>query len=501
MHNYKSPLERLCVKLCAMVKADALPLISGLVSGYLAHMFVFTNKLMNADEVSAIFSKGATIDSGRWALELLRYVFPDLSVPWLWGTITIVLITVAACIALRLFNIKHPFMRALLPALVISFPSLTGTFCFMFTSSAYAVAFLFAVAAAWVFVNVKKRSVAWLLSCLLLMFSVGIYQAYVAICASFFVIYMIQSLLEGREPGKVLMFGVRCVIMLAVSLVAYYAASFVAVQLSNGEFLVYALENENSMLFRVALAYNAFVKSIIAGNFGFVDTGLSLVSHLLALAVCLVLGVREFFKIGTLKSKMLFLLCVVLLPLAMNCIFLISSTQIIHSLVLYSFVSIYVLSAVLLDRIDVPKLCSLRDVVAVCMILMVVSNVFFANKVYLKLHLQYENAYSLYTGVMTRVTGLEGYTEDTKIAIMGNYAGLPENDLLDTGDLLGPSEDLMNVYTREEFIKNYLGYTCEFVKDDDYWSVYHSEKLKEMPVYPYDGSVDYIYDFIVVKLG
>ena len=67
----------------------------------------------------------------------------------------------------------------------------------MFTSSAYAVAFIMAVAAAWVFVNVKKRSQAWIFSCLLLMFSVGIYQAYVAICASFFVIYMIQSLLEG----------------------------------------------------------------------------------------------------------------------------------------------------------------------------------------------------------------------------------------------------------------------------------------------------------------
>lgn len=501
MLNYRSPLERLCIKLYAMAKADAIPLVSGMVSGLLAHMFVITNKLMNADEVGALFSKGATIDSGRWALELLRLVFPDVSLPWLWGIITVFLITVSACITLRIFRVKHNFHRVLLPALFVSFPSLTGTMCFMFTTSSYAVAFLLAVLSVWVFVNMKKRLAAWLLSAVFLIFSVGIYQAYVAISASFFVLLMLQKLLEGEDAKKVFGFGFRCVALLLVSLVVYYAISALAVHLSNGEFLTYAIEAENSLLMKVLMAYNALVKSIVSGYFGFVNSGLSFVAHIAGLAICAFLAIKELLKLRDIKKCLLVLLCIILLPLSMNCIFLISSTQIIHSLVLYSFVVIYVFAVILLDRVEKPAHCLLRDAVVVCMLLTVINNVFFANKVYLKLHVQYENAYAFYTGLMTEVYEAEGYDKDCRLVLIGNQSGLYMPEELDTGDLFGPNENLVNIYTNDYFIRNYMGYYSEFVSGDEYWALRGSEEFEKMPAYPSEGSVKRIEDYIVVKLG
>ena len=42
------------------------PILASAIFGMLAYLFAFTNKLMNHDEVFCLFSKGATVDSGRW---------------------------------------------------------------------------------------------------------------------------------------------------------------------------------------------------------------------------------------------------------------------------------------------------------------------------------------------------------------------------------------------------------------------------------------------------
>ncbi len=492
-------LEKLYQRMARLLRENLLPLLSGLLWAFAAHGFVLSNKLLNADETTALFSKGATVDSGRWALELLRWVFPDVSVPWLWGLVSILFISLAACLTLKIFRIRHPFLQILLPGLFVSFPSLTGIFCFMFTSSAYALCFLLAVLAVYLFEGESRTRK--LLAVAAMVFSLGIYQAYVALAASFFVLRMVQRLLEGEKAGQVFAFGLRALAMLVLSLLVYYGCSLLAVQLSGGGFLLYAFEEEAGLLFRLALAYNAFARSLLSGYFGFVNSPLSFGAHWLSLLVCLVFLGMELKKMEGWKRRGLALLCLGLLPLSMNCIFLISSPQIIHSLVLYSFVSLYVLAAILLERALGKWSLRGRDLLVLCMLLLVLNNVFFANKVYLKLHLQYENAHSFYTGLVTRIQMTEGYEEDTVVKILGLYEGLTRHEELDTGDFFGPSEDLVNIYTRDDFVKNYLGFDgqLEFItKPYDY---IYDTRYQQMPAYPADGSLAWLDGVLVVKLG
>ena len=69
----------------------------------------------------------------------------------------------------------------MLPALIVSFPSLTGNFCFMFTSSAYAWSFFLAVLAVYLFRDGEVRR--GLISVPLLVLALGIYQAYISVAA------------------------------------------------------------------------------------------------------------------------------------------------------------------------------------------------------------------------------------------------------------------------------------------------------------------------------
>ena len=72
-------------------KEDRLPFLSALGFGFAAHAFILTNKIPVDDDLPNFFNKGATTVSGRYGLELLRLVLPDVSMPWIYGLMTLLL--------------------------------------------------------------------------------------------------------------------------------------------------------------------------------------------------------------------------------------------------------------------------------------------------------------------------------------------------------------------------------------------------------------------------
>ena len=118
-------LERIALRFGAGMRKYRVPAIAGMVFGMLAYLFFFTNKLVNHDEVQCLFDKGATFSSGRWGLRILEFIFPNYSMPWLYGIITIVLITLSVCLMVSIFSIRTPLLQVLLAGTVIVFlPSL-----------------------------------------------------------------------------------------------------------------------------------------------------------------------------------------------------------------------------------------------------------------------------------------------------------------------------------------------------------------------------------------
>ena len=59
----------------------------------------------------------------------------------------------------------------------------------------------------------------------------------------------------------------------------------------------------------------------------------------------------------------------------------------------------------------------------------------------------------------------------------------------------------MNIYSRENFIKYYLGFDIPFASEEELASLGEDVRVQEMAEYPYYGSVKKIDDYMVVKLG
>lgn len=152
-NSEQSLCERAAGRLAELAREHKTPLIATWVAGLLAHMFVFTNKLINQDELVYLFKKGETIKSGRWMLELTSIIFPDVSMPWIYGVISLALISVAICLVVRIFNIRSRLLQILLAGIMVSFPAQDSIFCFMFTSAPYALALFGSVLSVYIFTD------------------------------------------------------------------------------------------------------------------------------------------------------------------------------------------------------------------------------------------------------------------------------------------------------------------------------------------------------------
>jgi hypothetical protein len=72
---------------------------------------------------------------------------------------------------------------------------------------------------------------------------------------------------------------------------------------------------------------------------------------------------------------------------------------------------------------------------------------------------------------------------------------------MDTELFMGVNRDLVNIYSRENFIRYYLGLDIPFADEAALEALARDPRVLAMAEYPYDGSVRKIGDMIVVRLG
>ncbi len=496
--------------LCKQLRTYKIPFFTALLSGLLAYTYAFTNKLPNHDEVTCLFNKGATYESGRWGLEILERFLPSYSMPWLYGILTLVLMAAAVCVIVSIADIESKRLQGLLAGCVTVFPALTATFGYMFTAPSYGIAFLLAVTAVWLLKYHPKPGLIPALGCMV--FSLSIYQSYISVAAGLLLLILIRQLLLGEDVRAVIGRGVFYLIFLVVSLVGYYAATLAVNALRGAAFGEYAAGGMQLRLSAIpsgiAQAYTAFFQLFTQGLHGLLTTPFTRAVNVLALGSALVLlPVWLCHRKETNAGRIALLLALILLlPLAVGCMYLIMAPESIHALVLYGFTVFYVLAAVLAD-LCLPLRSSLCRIalhgMTLGMALILAVNIVTANRVSLYMHLQYENTYAFYTGLASDLRDTEGFTEDTQIAVIGFYPRPDyfEEKFADLNKLPGVGALHPDVYSKARFLEYYLGLKLNFASDAEIAEIAATQEYADMAVYPYYSSLKMIGDTLVVKLS
>ena len=105
------------------------------LSGYLVHLYVFTNIIPNSDGLSRIFDPQQMTVSGRWFLHFASYFNGFTQMPAVIGLFSVLFLALAAALAVSLLGIRSRALSALSGALMAAFPAVGYTFLYLFTAS------------------------------------------------------------------------------------------------------------------------------------------------------------------------------------------------------------------------------------------------------------------------------------------------------------------------------------------------------------------------------
>ena len=502
-----SMIDQLTIKFSKIIKKNSCSLLSTLVVGFLTYLFAFMHKLPNWDDASLSGLRRVGADHGRWMLNVVDLFFPDLSMPWIYGILSLIIQAIAICYILKIFTIQNKTLQCILSALIVSFPSLVGMMSYMFLSYSYSISLLLAVLAVyyikdtdWHRLFSKRVFFAWLF----LVLSMGFYQAYVGVSVTFLLALVIkESVSDKFEIKKVIQRALWYVIFALIALISYYLLNkfiFYIFDLELGAYAADKMETGQSLYERVYWLLINQVSLVFYGTYGFIPNwGSRLIHFVLFVYIALALFVNPIRKKEWGRCTFLLFLCCCL-PFAINCIHLVAPTG-THSLTILPFFTLYILIGVLAQEGYNNKSYLEFDFICVLLFILLAHNILLANKNHLKQYIQYENATAFWNRVLMRIESQPDFNEDTRIAFVGN----PQNRVTDLSqfgndDITGIAHgNILDIYSRTVFIKTYIGFVSDYASQQEIDKIKKTAEFKAMPIYPYDGSIKMIQGLMVVR--
>lgn len=184
----------------------------------IAHGYRFVNLMFNGDSLLIYqtdqnwkYSIGRIFQPFYWKLR------GDLVAPMLIATLAVFYFTAALVLIVRMFKLQNKLQIALLCALLAVNITTTSTFATDFhEGDTYMLALLCATVGVALF-----RKAHPVLGGVFICLCLGFYQAYLQLAIGLLILLFMQDLLEGKDPSKVFLSGLKSIAMLLGGSIAY----------------------------------------------------------------------------------------------------------------------------------------------------------------------------------------------------------------------------------------------------------------------------------------
>lgn len=204
-----------------------------IIIGFLTHAFRMTNTMICSDTTNYLKSIGVSwvISLGRILLPIVEKIRGTVELPFLIGTICLVLIGCATIFFVRLFDIQENIFLVIIAWIFAANPVVTSIFAYMYTADGYMISLLFSVLAAYLCLK-KKGLSGSLLGGLCLAVSLGFYQAFLSVTIIIMLFYLFRMLYTseydmkeiGKMTGRCLLSGVTGVAVYAIGVMIVWKA-------------------------------------------------------------------------------------------------------------------------------------------------------------------------------------------------------------------------------------------------------------------------------------
>lgn len=483
----------------------------GLLNGFYSHDVL--NALM-ADPAEEVWK----IQLGRFLVPVYRYIVrSNVTLTWLIGLIAFFYVACAVHLVVKLLNIRSRLSMFLIAGVFSVNLTVSALICtYIYELDFDMLAMLLATFA--VFAWHKRKPFYYFLAVLALSSSLALYQAYYAFAAGLFLVVMASELMRSRAWHEVIKSGFTALAILLISGLLYalllrLVSALTGIVLASGYNGLGSMFSEGFSLQVITSCYQNYFYQLVQLIPEYSQTLEIVLQSLISL--CCLLKISLLFWQNKLKSKGLLLLfsILILLPLAVNGIYIISGGM-VHQLMIYSFyvplLLLFIEVKVDLKNFKNKKYRILYNGFRYGLVLLLIwGSIVSANVLYVKKDLETRAVYAKMTDLRSRISTQEGYIAgESEVALIGRmtleYFDInPDYYMVAGSDMFSATprhgHDFYNTY--KTYYKYIFQEKIKLASLDRCYSLEEDPRFQVMEPYPAKDCVNIIDGVYVVKLS
>ena len=493
-----------------------IPFLTTIVVGLIAHFPVMINNFPNADAMGSLYFDQNMVTSGRWFLTVACGISSYFDLKWVNGVLSLLYLALSAVVLVKFFEVKSKIVMGIISALLVTFPAVCATFAYMYTADGYFLALWFAFLA--VYLTKKYKKIGWLFGGILLSFSMGTYQAYLAAAILLCLFDLILSCAQNEKVKDILLRGVRFLMMGVLGGGLYFVILKICLKAQGKVLDTYQGINTmgkislSSLPGMIANAYQDFLGFARNGKI-FVLNGFSLAAVVLLFGVALLAVLMIMAHTKAIKKwyqSLLIVLFVLLIPLGANIILLISAEAFYHLLMRLQWGLFPIFALVCVEKglsTEEGKVKGIAYLAGLAGALLFVWQFILSDNIaYFNMNERYEKTYAYCLRLADRIEQTEGYHVGMPVMMIGvlDEDKYPVTDITGavTERIFGTTGDML-IYKAEQyqaFMSHYLNVSLNVITDEKtIVDIYHSDAYREMDSFPAKDSVKVVDGILYVK--
>lgn len=462
---------------------------------FLTHLPLMTKNILSADILlNNGFYNGYSweISLGRFGLYVIGLLKCFLTIPHIDILISYFIISISLVILFDLFSFRKKEDIILYILIICLNPITSATILFNYCSIGYTLAFLCSILSVYIYYKEENKIKKYLFSLILIVVALSMYQAYLSVIVTTFIIYNIKLLLEKKKNFKL---SLKYILTLLIGVLLYFIIMKISLLVFHVNISNYSgadkigLQTLLSIPKKIGLSYKLFYEYYFTDK---IVKNIYIKNNILNIFLLILLIIGVVFKIFknnlSQKEKILTLLLVLALPIFLNSIiFTINDTK----LQLLMSASYLLVPLLLITTIPENKMKYLSIIV---IILFLRNNLIQTQATYLSL----ENTFNKYNTVITSAIKENINYQNYKFALIGSTKNETEINKLNYGfisdDAIFWEEYNLKKLGFERFCYEYYGLNLTFVSEKDYDKIKQRENKNQEIIYTYD-------DIIVIDLS
>ena len=178
--------------------------ISTFILLFLVHFNLLTTNIISGDILlNNFFYKGYSweVSLGRFGLWVVGLLKGYLSIPIIDLSISFIIISIITCILIDMFEVKSKINRILIILMMVISPIMSSTLLFHYCSIGYLLALLSSCLSVYLFYKLDNKF-KYILPIILIVIALSMYQAYLSVITTLFVLYNIKLILNKKYNYK-----------------------------------------------------------------------------------------------------------------------------------------------------------------------------------------------------------------------------------------------------------------------------------------------------------